>query len=255
MTAAPAQPATGHAAMPKIFTNYDALKLFALLAMTLDHLGVYLFPEMLELRVIGRAAAPIFCFLVGWNCSYRWRFSLLLAALMVSGFSFLHGALFPLNILWGILIGRLLMDWLDRRAHAQSAWFMVLAACVWLPLLGFVFDYASACLLWMLWGRQQRRHPNSAASYIYAIGAFVGAASLIQIFSNFPLPYMVAAMAVLALTMLGLQRFRLREYPMLRLPLLMALSRHALMYYVLHLAMIMGAALALGITPLGLRFF
>jgi uncharacterized membrane protein len=59
--------AASHAvtATPATFTNYDLLKLVALLAMTLDHLGAYLYPDIPELRVIGRAAAPIFCFLVG----------------------------------------------------------------------------------------------------------------------------------------------------------------------------------------------
>lgn len=243
------------AATPKAFTNYDLLKLLALLAMTLDHLGAYLYPDTPELRVIGRAAAPIFCFLVGWNQSYRWRTPLLLAAVMVSGLNFLHGAIFPLNILWVILLGRLLMDWLDRRERPEQAALIVVAALVWLPLVGFVLDYATVGLLWMLWGRQQRNHPGSRASAMYAVAALAGGIALMQILMALPLLYALAGAMVLAAITLYLQRFRLRALPEWRLPWVMTLSRHALIYYVVHLAVMISAALILGITPMGLRIF
>lgn len=243
------------AATPKAFTNYDLLKLLALLAMTLDHLGAYLYPDTPELRVIGRAAAPMFCFLVGWNRSYRWRTELLVAAVMVSGLNFLYGAIFPLNILWVILLGRLLMDWLDRRARPEQVRAIVFAALVWLPLVGFVLEYATVGLLWMLWGRQQRNHPGSRASAIYAAAAFAGAVALMQILIPLPLLHVVAGTIVIGATTLCLQRFRLRALPEWHLPWVMVLSRHALMYYVVHLAVMIGSALALGMAPLGLKLY
>jgi hypothetical protein len=47
-------------------SNYqDLLKLIAIFVMVVDHLGVYFFPDITTLRIIGRYAMPIFGFFVG----------------------------------------------------------------------------------------------------------------------------------------------------------------------------------------------
>ena len=48
----------------------NMLKLFAALAMTVDHIGVILFPRITILRVIGRFAFPIFAFMIAQGCHY-----------------------------------------------------------------------------------------------------------------------------------------------------------------------------------------
>lgn len=40
------------------------LKLIAVISMTVDHIGAVVFPEVLLLRIIGRLAFPIYCFLL-----------------------------------------------------------------------------------------------------------------------------------------------------------------------------------------------
>lgn len=45
-----------------------ALKIIAITAMLIDHVGVILFPELFFLRIIGRAAFPIFVFLSAEAC-------------------------------------------------------------------------------------------------------------------------------------------------------------------------------------------
>lgn len=44
--------------------NATQLKWIALITMTIDHIGVYLFPQMQVLRMIGRLAFPIYAFLI-----------------------------------------------------------------------------------------------------------------------------------------------------------------------------------------------
>lgn len=56
--------------------RYDYLKLLALATMIVDHVGYFLFPEVIWLRVIGRIAFPLFLLLVGFNGSYKRRWSL-----------------------------------------------------------------------------------------------------------------------------------------------------------------------------------
>lgn len=44
--------------------NSNQLKLFAIIIMTIDHIGAVLFPYCLWLRIIGRLAFPIFAFMI-----------------------------------------------------------------------------------------------------------------------------------------------------------------------------------------------
>lgn len=47
----------------RMLTGTD-LKIIALVSMTIDHIGAMLFPEYIILRIIGRLAFPIYCFLL-----------------------------------------------------------------------------------------------------------------------------------------------------------------------------------------------
>lgn len=44
--------------------NSSTLKIIALLSMVIDHVGAVLFPEIIILRMVGRLAFPIYCFLL-----------------------------------------------------------------------------------------------------------------------------------------------------------------------------------------------
>ncbi|CAK6518922.1 TraX family protein [Rickettsia helvetica] len=49
-------------------SNYqDLLKTLAIIAMIIDHIGLYLYPELTIMRIIGRTAMPVFCFFAGYN--------------------------------------------------------------------------------------------------------------------------------------------------------------------------------------------
>ena len=47
-----------------------ALKLFALIVMTIDHIGMLLLPQFQILRMIGRLAFPIFAYMIAEGCRY-----------------------------------------------------------------------------------------------------------------------------------------------------------------------------------------
>ncbi len=55
--------------MPKILSG-NQLKIIAALAMTIDHIGVMMFPRLLVLRIIGRIALPIFAYMIAEGCHY-----------------------------------------------------------------------------------------------------------------------------------------------------------------------------------------
>ncbi len=49
------------------------LKIFALVAMTLDHIGLVLFPQVEVFRLIGRLAFPIFAYMIAEGCYHTRR--------------------------------------------------------------------------------------------------------------------------------------------------------------------------------------
>ena len=48
----------------------NQLKILALVAMTVDHIGVVIFPQVTVLRIIGRLAYPIFAYMIAEGCFY-----------------------------------------------------------------------------------------------------------------------------------------------------------------------------------------
>ena len=48
----------------------NQLKLLAMLTMTLDHIGVQLFPGVLWLRIVGRLAFPIYAYMIAEGCTH-----------------------------------------------------------------------------------------------------------------------------------------------------------------------------------------
>lgn len=56
--------------MRKIRLSNNQLKLIALLTMTVDHIGMLLFPRVLLFRYVGRLAFPIFAFMIAEGCSH-----------------------------------------------------------------------------------------------------------------------------------------------------------------------------------------
>lgn len=48
----------------------NMLKIIAAIAMTLDHIGLILFPRITVLRLIGRIAMPIFSYMIAQGCHY-----------------------------------------------------------------------------------------------------------------------------------------------------------------------------------------
>ena len=82
--------------------------------MVIDHLGDYFFPDIQAFRAIGRAAMPLFMFLVGTTKNFKVTRELLAAALLVSAWEalWLQQAAFQ-NILWVIILTRLGLSWYE----------------------------------------------------------------------------------------------------------------------------------------------
>lgn len=137
----------------------NQLKLLALVTMTIDHIGMVLFPHQMIWRIIGRLAFPIFAYFIAEGCRYtgnRKKYLLTMAALAAICqlvYFFALGSLyqcvlvtFSLAILWiyaldGAVKGNTVTSWLA----AAGVSIAVIFVSVFLPrLLGgtdFDIDY------------------------------------------------------------------------------------------------------------------
>lgn len=143
----------------------NQLKIIAMISMTLDHIGLNLFPECWLLRLLGRFALPIYAYMIAEGCRYtrsRKKYFLrlaLLAALCQVVYFFAMGSVymcilvtFSLSVL---LIGAIENFQEKRDRISQILAFMSLLAvfflCVALPELwkgsDFGVDYGIAGVL------------------------------------------------------------------------------------------------------------
>lgn len=100
--------------------DHRFLKWFALITMTIDHVGHFLFPEYIELRVIGRLAFPIFTYLFALTYRYtsnrtRLLIQLSIAAIVTQGLLYLTNVTELVNIFFLFMLGWLAFDAMDKR--------------------------------------------------------------------------------------------------------------------------------------------
>lgn len=142
--------------------SYDILKCIALITMVIDHTGHYLFPGELWFRVIGRAAFPIFLFLVGYSRSTQFDLWLLIGAMLVFlGKGITGMPLFPLYILFAIMLWRSILGWMEKRPH----WLQDMPV-LWVAMLLFyvpsmmLVEYGTLGLMFAVLGWHTRQGRN-----------------------------------------------------------------------------------------------
>lgn len=109
-----------HTTLYKVQLNSRFFKNFALGVMTLDHIGHFIFPEYIFLRVIGRLAFPIFTFLFAKSARYthdrkRLLIQLSLAAIVGQGLIYVSGASELVSIFFLFVAGLLSFMALDAK--------------------------------------------------------------------------------------------------------------------------------------------
>ena len=135
----------------------NQLKILALIFMTVDHIGVRLFPKYTILRIIGRLAYPIFAYMIADGCRYtrnKRKYILTMgafAAVCQIVYFFAMGSLYQCILVTFTLSIALIFAYeamtLERTARSSAVAFTVFIAtafiCIGLPYLvkGFKVDY------------------------------------------------------------------------------------------------------------------
>jgi hypothetical protein len=138
--------------------THDAIKFLAIIIMTIDHLGAYLYPDFLWFRAIGRITFPVWFFLVGYSKSQKIDAYFIGLACVIQIFNVISFyPLFPLNALFSIIVCRIFV----RALMNKSVDFVVNIGlvCFFVGLLpvgvytGTVFEYGIIAIQYALMGR------------------------------------------------------------------------------------------------------
>ena len=152
-----------------------ALKILAMIAMTVDHIGLIFFPGQVIFRQIGRLAFPIFAFMIAEGCRHTrnmWRYFAtvaLVAAICQVAYYFAMGSLYQC-VLVSFSLSIALIG-LIQFAQKGSTWRWVLAV---LGLGGVYF------VTELLPGRLSGLYPlsdshNSVTELLIALSTFLAA--------------------------------------------------------------------------------
>lgn len=185
----------------------NQLKILAMIAMTCDHAGLQLFPQLELLRIIGRLALPIYGFMIAEGCRHshdRRRYFLRLAGMALLCQTVYWAAekslyqcilvTFSLSVVLICALDRLLRRQdLSSGALALAALGAVYVLCQQLPriLPGFEIDYGLAGVLLpvLVYFGQTKYHQ--------AAGLLIGLLALAQVYGGSQW-YALAAVPILA---------------------------------------------------------
>ena len=135
----------------------NMLKLIALITMTVDHVGLYLLPQHIFLRLIGRIALPIYAYLIAEGCRHTRSMGKYLGSMAALGllcqivYLVMMRSIYQcILITFSLSIGLIWTVRIAQKSKSPAAWALPLLAVggVWfitkqLPVLlpGFAVDY------------------------------------------------------------------------------------------------------------------
>ena len=243
---------------PRELTSYDFLKAAAVILMVVDHAGFYLYDDETWMRVIGRLCVPIWFFLIGYARTAEIPRVIWVGAVLVSASCVISGIyILPLNILFSIIIARLLRQEMASHAlhNAETLRGMYLILVLAYLPTSILFEYGTLGFLFVVMGFMARNWEEvsqriakrylilyvamSFAAYWVFQGAIAPEISALQIL------FLTAGLFLVALI---LMRFRLVTFPKLTRAIgplagiVRILGRRTLEIYVLHIVMLRVAA-------------
>jgi len=230
---------------------YDLLKFLALITMTIDHFGMYWYPDDLWLRVIGRVTFPIYFFLIGYSGSVAIRRDLIAIAVI---YTLINAAafapFFPLNALFGVILARAAMPLILRLKWLQDQPIMLFLACMLFFLVSFqLLEYGTFAILFAGMGyivRHQLKRWDHLLFYAATTIFYIAAQYL---WFEFSIAQSIVHAALVVGMSIGLYFFN-HTRPVMELPapvnsIVMLGSRYSLYYYILHKTILQIIAAAL----------
>jgi hypothetical protein len=220
----------------------DVIKAAAVAAMLTDHVGEYLFPEALWMRMIGRSGLVMWFFLIGYGGPRPAPATWVVIGVVMTATRWASGASSAfLNVLLNLALIRLLLGVIERRGWTRPEHVAVMAVAalvLWLPS-NMVLDYGSEGFMLALGGYALRRsHKAHDWTPWQARGAVAIAASLSMVLQIvvFEFPWPLAVGVVIGMSGFALALMQVRPGQRAYVPTWLGaptrfLSRHTLVFY------------------------
>lgn len=116
----------------------NALKMFALLCMTIDHIGAHILNDYTPFRIIGRLAFPIFAYMITEGCKYthnklKYFLTIFIEGIILQIFIFLLSDSTHMNVLITFSLSIGLIYAFDYSLRSENNYNLVI------PLMGIIF--------------------------------------------------------------------------------------------------------------------
>jgi hypothetical protein len=240
-----------------VVNSHDLLKVLAISVMVVDHVGRFFVDDNVWMRIVGRMAAPMFFFLIGYSGSYRFKPQILMLGVALSTIYALTSTsdslvecILPLNILLSFIVIKALLDRFDPAAWDSGSLVAALAVLLVVAFPTYLLvEYGSLGLCYAIGARLlSQRHPLARFWLCVTVGLHfvfeMGALLLLN--DAVPasiLPYAIPTLAGLFLVNLAIfvnYRFRTFDIKLswIRIPVIY-ISRYSLQIYFFHLAAFM----------------
>ena len=205
---------------PAPITTTDLLKFAGLAFVFADHIGLFFAPDADWWRVVGRVAAPIFFFLIGFarGGAVPWIW-LALGSILTALDMYVSDGLedVTLNILFNFALIRLALPHIEKYVLPRVWGFAALAlfCAAMIPLAGLVLEYGAEGWLWALFGVAAReaiaKATPAARLQRNFVGLFCAMVYVVVEMRDFEFELnkaaaLVALIAVLAITLAAFRR-------------------------------------------------
>lgn len=120
----------------------NALKIIALISMTIDHIGAYIYPNLDVLRIIGRLAFPLFSFMIAEGCYYtknRTKYFLMIfgLGLICSAAYYVFSGIIYFHSLTSFSFSILIIYAVDKAVKNKNAFFWLITTLI-VALFAFI---------------------------------------------------------------------------------------------------------------------
>lgn len=242
---------------PTQLNTHQCIKLLALLIMTIDHIGSYLYPDYLWWRAIGRITFPVWFFLVGHATQYKVKYDTILWAVVLAVVNpFLGESLFTLNALVTIILCQLLLGYVEKHGLLAKEPYLLCFACVLFCLpTSILVEYGTQGVLYALMGYAVR-----SGQMTWRTGKLLSVVALLLFIAvqfavfEFTLPQQIFVAVGSCVVTWYLAHFTWRPIrttvPRELARPMVWLSRHSLQYYVVHRVLLEALALVVGVSSI-----
>jgi TraX protein len=217
--------------------QHDVIKVIATALMVTDHLGLYAFDKITLLRIIGRGAAPLFFFLVGYAPHHRFDWRLVVYGSILTATNLLFHDGVYINILINFVIIKFMLTQLDRYTLSQPLLALLIVLLIAIhPLLSPYFEYGSSGALIALAARVMATDKRQGAVLVGIALAYHFAYQALAF--HLVSAQLIVLLGVSLFTYVLLYTHRQRLYKLWPQLLWLLVSRYSLAIYFWHLLLL-----------------